>query len=271
MLTGNISLREDLLGKATMLRMIPTVSSIVGRVLELVSDTDSSFDDLNDVIKYDQSITAKIIGISNSAYYCRGIPIYTLKRAMLVIGFEETKRIVMCLLFMNEMLKGLKLKERDFVDLWKHSAHVACAARTLSKKMLVDDPQKVFTVALLHDIGKTVLYINVDDYHAMLKRATEKAKDLVAMEKELYGIDHQEIGYAIGVKWHFPEEFLYAIRYHHAEGPDRYNNLLKLVRAADNFVLSTNKDLGPEGFILLNEKETIIAEMQKIVDFLQVE
>jgi putative nucleotidyltransferase with HDIG domain len=268
MLTTGI--REDLLGKATMLKVIPTVSSIVERVLGLISSTDSSFNDLNDVIKYDQSISSKIISIANSAYYSRGVEVFSLQRAMMTIGFEEVKKIVMCLLFMNDILKSLNLKGKDLVDLWKHSAYVACAARALSKKMLVEDPQKVFTISLLHDIGKTVLYINAENYHTVLKNAVEKAKDLAAMEKELYGIDHQEIGYAIGVKWRFPEEFLYAIRYHHENSSDKYDNLLKLVRASDNFALSANKDTGPEGFILLNEKDAIVAEMKKIVDFLQV-
>jgi len=265
-----IEVRADLLGRATMLKVIPTVSSIVDKALGLISNNDSSFNDLSDVIKYDQSISSKIISIANSAYYSRGVEVYSLQRAMMTIGFEEVKKIVMCLLFMNDMLKSLNLKGRDLIDLWKHSAYVACAARTLSKKMLVEDPQKIFTISLLHDIGKTVLYINAENYHAVLKKATEKGKDLAAMEKELYGIDHQEIGYAIGVKWRFPEEFLYAIRYHHGS-TDKYDNLLKLVRAADSFALATNTDLGPEGFILLNEKEAITAEMQKIVDFLQVE
>jgi putative nucleotidyltransferase with HDIG domain len=265
-----VDVRADLLGRATMLKVIPTVSSIVDKALGLISNNDSSFNDLSDVIKYDQSISSKIISIANSAYYSRGIEVFSLQRAMMTIGFEEVKKIVMCLLFMNDMLKSLNLKGKDLVDLWKHSAYVACAARTLSKKMLVEDPQKIFTISLLHDIGKTVLYINAENYHAVLKKATEKGKDLAAMEKELYGIDHQEIGYAIGVKWRFPEEFLYAIRYHHG-GTDKYDNLLKLVIAADSFALATNTDLGPEGFILLNEKEAITEEMQKIVDFLEVE
>jgi len=269
MLTTDI--REDLLGKATMLKVIPTVSSIVEKVLGLISSPDSSFHDLSDVIKYDQSISSKIISIANSAYYSRGVEVFSLQRAMMTIGFEEVKKIVMCLLFMNDILKSLKLKGKDLVDLWKHSAYVACATRALSKKMLVEDPQKAFTVSLLHDIGKTVLYINADNYHAVLKQTVEKAKDLAALERETYGIDHQEIGYAIGVKWRFPEEFLYAIRYHHESGPDKYESLLKLVKASDNFALSANKDPGPEGFILLNEKEAILAELKKIIEFLRVE
>jgi putative nucleotidyltransferase with HDIG domain len=266
------TIRDNLIGKATMLKVIPTVSNIVDKVLDVISlKIDASVNDLYDVIKYDQSISSKIISIANSAYYSRGIEIYSLQRAMLVIGFEEVKKIVMCLLFMNNILKTLNLKGRNLINLWKHSAYVACSARILSEKMLLEDPQKVFTISLLHDIGKTVMYMGVDNYHAILKEAVAKAKDVAGIEKELFGVDHQELGYTIGVKWHFPEEFLYAIRYHHENDADKYDNLLKLVSAADNFALEANADPGPEGFILLNEKETIMAEMYKIVEFLNIE
>ena len=212
-------IRENLISKATMLKVIPTVSNIVDKVLDVISlQEDSSVADLGEVIKYDQSISSKIISIANSAYYSRGVEIYSLQRAMLVIGFEEVKKIVMCLLFMNDILKSLNLRGKNLVSLWKHSAFVACAARTLSEKMLLEDPQKVFTISLLHDIGKTVMYMSVENYHGMLKEAVAKAKDLAEVEREMFGVDHQEIGYTIGVKWHFPEEFLYAIRYHHESG-----------------------------------------------------
>ena len=265
-------IRENLIDRATMLKVIPTVSNIVDKVLDVISlKEDSSVNDLNDVIKYDQSISSKIISIANSAYYSRGIEIFSLQRAMLVIGFEEVKKIVMCLIFMNDILKSLRLKRRNLVSLWKHSAYVACAARTLSERMLTEDPQKVFTISLLHDIGKAVMYMNVDNYDAMLKEAVLKAKDLAEAEREMFGVDHQEIGYTIGVKWHFPEEFLYAIRYHHEEGTDKYDNLLRLVRAADNFALETNADPGPEGLILLNEREAIMTEMNGIIEFLHID
>jgi putative nucleotidyltransferase with HDIG domain len=268
----NEAARADLLGRATMLKVIPTVSSIVEKALGLVSDPDSTFSDLTEVVRYDQSISSKIISIANSAYYSRGVEVFNLQRAMMTIGFEEVKKIIMCLIFMNDVLKNLKMKGKDLVELWRHSALVACAAKALSKRMLMEDPQKVFTVSLLHDIGKTVLYMNEEQYPAMLREASMKGKALDVMEKEVFGIDHQEIGYVIGIKWRFPEEFLYAMRYHHEDRTmDKFNNLLTLVRAADNFALPSRREPGPEGFILHEEKEAITEEVRKIVDFLQVE
>jgi putative nucleotidyltransferase with HDIG domain len=264
-------IRDNLLDKATTLKVIPTVSNVVDRVLSIISNDDSSFSDLTDVIKYDQSISSKIISIANSAFYSRGVEIFSLQRAMITIGFEEVKKIVMCLVFMNDILKKMKLKGSDLLDLWKHSALVACAARALSRKMLIEDPQKVFTISLLHDIGKTILYMSAENYTGILSEANAKGKPIHLIEKEKFGIDHQEIGYAVGVKWRFPEEFLYVIRYHHETGGlEKYSNLLRLVRAAENFAVSSSKDPGPEGFILFNEKAVIMGEMKKIMEFLQI-
>ncbi len=264
-------LRDNLLDKATTLKVIPTVSNVVDKVLGIISNDDSSFSELTDVIKYDQSISSKIISIANSAFYSRGVEIFSLQRAMITIGFEEVKKIVMCLVFMNDILKKMKLKGSDLFTLWKHSSLLACAARALSKKMHIEDAEKVFTISLLHDIGKTVLYMSVDNYAATISEANAKGKAINLVEKERFGIDHQEIGYAIGVKWRFPEEFLYAIRYHHeTRTQEKYTNLLRLVRAAENFAVSSNKDPGPEGFILINEKATIMDEMKKIMEFLQI-
>ncbi len=266
-----VQTRDALLDKATTLKVMPTVSSVVDRVLAIISNDNSSFRDLTDVIKYDQSISSKIISIANSAFYSRGVEVFSLQRAMIIIGFEEVKRIVTCLVFMNDILKKLKLKNSDILDLWKHSALVACAGRFLSRKMLVEDPEKVFTIALLHDIGKTVLAMSIDNYNAVINEAIAKGKAVHLVEREKFGIDHQEIGYTIGIKWRFPEEFLYVIRYHHeTRTMEKYDNLLRLVRAADNFAVSSNKDPGPEGFILLSEKAVIIEEMKKIMNFLQI-
>jgi putative nucleotidyltransferase with HDIG domain len=264
--------REELLGKATGLKVIPTLNNIIDRVFSVLWDKNSAFRDLADVIKYDQAITSKVISIANSAYYSRGIEIFSLQRAMLNIGFEEVKSIVMGLLFAENTLKKIwKLKEEDLLALWKHSVHVASAARLLSEKTVTEDPQKVYTISLLHDIGKIIFYIGAPNYGTVVREAQARGKELDIVEREIFGIDHQEIGYVISVKWRFPEEFSYVIRNHHGDtGDARFGSLLKLVRTANRFAISSNADLGPEGYILLREQDTITKEMEKIMDFLQL-
>jgi putative nucleotidyltransferase with HDIG domain len=265
------NLREELIDKAKTLRVMPTLHSIIERLFVILDDKNSSFSDLNDVIKYDQAISSKIISIANSAYYSRGVEIFSLQRAMITMGFEEVKNIVMCLLFVENILKELKLRSDVLLELWKHSVFVACAARTLAGRIFSEDPQKVFTVALLHDIGKVIFYITIEDYNELVAEAHSKGKPLSKEERAIYGTDHEELGYILSVKWQFPEEFSQVIRYHHdGKVADKHEPLLKLVRAADRFSTASVHDSDPETFILLKERDGIIKEMEKIMNFFQL-
>ncbi len=262
--------REQLINQASEIKVIPTLDSIVNRVFAVLGNNNSSFNDLSDVVKYDQAISSKIISIANSAYYSRGIEIFNLQRAMLTIGFEEVRSIVSCILLMEGIIKMLKLKEDDLLDLWKHSIEVASAARLLAERLCIEDPQKAYTASLLHDIGKIVFYLSVPDYGEMLKE-TKGTGDIVALERDRFGIDHQETGYIIAVKWKFPHDFARVIRGHHGDhNPDQQDSLLRVVNASDRFFTRTLSGQSTEAFILDKEKSAITLEVEKIMEFLQL-
>jgi HD-like signal output (HDOD) protein len=93
--------------------------------------------------------------------------------------------------------------------------------------------------------------------------------DIALIEKAAFGIDHQEIGYFMAVKWRFPEEFAEVIRGHHSK-PDGGNRLLDLVKVADKFIENPKADLGAEGMILDKEKGRIAEETKRISALLGV-
>lgn len=263
--------REKLINQAGEIKVIPTLNAIVDRVFKVLGNNNSSFNDLSDVVKYDQAISSKIISIANSAYYSRGVEIFNLQRAMLTIGFEEIRGIVTCLLLMENIMKKLRLREEDLLALWKHSIGVACAARILSERMLVEDPQKMFTASLLHDIGKIVFYLAVPDYGELFREAKTADTDIVVLERDHFGVDHQEIGYIIAVKWKFPHDFAQIIHHHHGGGKgDGRDVMFRIVNIADRFVLNDAVPQSTEVFILEKERNTIAFEVEKIMKFLQL-
>jgi putative nucleotidyltransferase with HDIG domain len=197
------------------------------------------------------------------------VKVGNLERAMIVIGFEEIKNIVTCLAYLKEILNRWKLSQQDLAQLWSHSVAVAYAARILGSKTMVDEPEKAFTVSILHDIGKVIFYTFGDEYRKMAEEAHKGGKDIIALEKETFGIDHQEVGYVMSVRWRFPEEFSAVIRGHHGKR-DGKNGLLDLVRVADAFADNRDGDLGAEGLILQGEKEQIERETKRISELLGV-
>ena len=264
-------MRGNIQNRATELKVIPTLNTIIAKVFTILNDRDSSFSDLSDVVQHDQAISSKVISIANSAYYSRGMEICSLQRAMINIGFEEAKGIIMCIVFMENMLKQLKLREEDIFALWSHSIYVACASKVLSEKLLIEDPQKVYTAGLLHDLGKVVFYMDAADYGEMLKQASASGKSVIQMENENFGTDHQAAGYSIAVKWKFPPEFTEVIRHHHEnETGKRHGELIHLVGIADRFSGAPHTVPDREGFILLKEKDAIASEMKSIMDLLRM-
>ena len=259
------AIREQLLTKAKTLKVLPTLSTVVGRVFEVLNDKNGSFKELVDIVRHDPAISSKIISIANSAYYCRGVKIMSLQRAMIIIGLEELKYIVTCLVFLEGILRKLALKDDDLRELWGHSVYVAYAARALSANTLTEEPEKIFTLALLHDIGKVILYMYLDDYRALTKVCRGKPKDLCTEERSRFGVDHQEIGHYMSVKWRLPSEFGSIIRYHHEnDSVGECETLLRIIRTADLFAESPDADLGMDGLILLRDKEIIDKETERI-------
>ena len=269
-MTDHLS-REALIGKASDLKVIPTLNGIMEKVLQILGNNNSSFNELARVAQYDQAICSKIISIANSAYYSRGVEVFELQRAMLTIGFEEVRGIITCLMFVENILKKLKLKEQDLFALWKHSIKVAYGAKILSERMLIGDSQKVYTISLLHDIGKIVFYLTSKEYGEIVETLKINGKDLAELERETFGVDHQELGYIIAIKWTFPDDFAQVIRHHH---DIRSNNgsdaLSRLVNGANMFARSALDPRSPEGFILEKEKGNIDQEVEKIMEFLQL-
>jgi putative nucleotidyltransferase with HDIG domain len=263
------ALRDEVLARAETGKVLPTLNSVITELFRIMHDRNSSFSQVFNIVKYDQAISSKIISIANSAYYARGCKILNLERAMIVIGLEEVQNIIVCLAFLKEMLQRWKLSQHDLADLWRHSLGVACAARALSAKTLAEDPETAFTVSILHDIGKIIFYTYGEEYQKLVLLARRTGRDLCALEKEAFGIDHQEVGYFIAVKWRFPEEFCAVVGGHHGmpQGEDR---LLDIVRVADAFMDNPAADLGAEGIILQGEKERILGETKRVSELLGV-
>jgi putative nucleotidyltransferase with HDIG domain len=263
------AIRDELLARAETGKVLPTLNSVISELLRIMNDRNSSFNQIFNIVKYDQAISSKIISIANSAYYARGCKILNLERAMIVIGLEEIQNIVVCLAFLKEMLQRWKLSQRDLATLWKHSLGVAYAARVLSTKTLAEDPEKAFTVSILHDIGKIIFSTYGDEYQRLVLLARKTGRDLCTLEQETFGIDHQEVGYFMAVKWRFPEEFCAVIRGHHGK-PDGEDRLLDIVRVADAFIDNPAADLGAEGIILQGENDRILNETARISELLGV-
>ena len=90
---------EDVKNKVS--ESLPTDSSIVGKVIKTIHDRSSSAADLAAIIEHDPPLTAKILKVANSAYYGSSTKITSLKRSVVILGFDTVKELVSTIAMVN--------------------------------------------------------------------------------------------------------------------------------------------------------------------------
>ncbi len=216
-------------------RDLPAMPLVAAKVLELSSDPNTSAQKLQQVIADDQAMTARILKIANSAMYSCSRKIKTLTEAIVMLGFNSIRSLVVTsaarnLYNTNSSKTGLK--ERL---LWEHSIGTAFACRILAQEHAPNLTEEAFLAGLMHDIGKLVLNQKVPrEFDEIVQVVYNENKDFHTTEKEILGFDHTHVGALLVNKWKLSPVLEEAIRHHHdqlALSPD--NKLLVLLVLAN--------------------------------------
>ena len=195
---------------------IPAFPATIQKVTQLLRDDDYAVSDVVNVIKYDQSVAANILKISNSAYFGARQKITTIHEAVVYLGQQQLIRAVQT----SGISKYFKKIGVGYFTqakyLWEHSVAVALMSQILSKKIYGREDPVLYTAALLHDVGKIIMGIYV---HESFEQINNRVKDgkcsFLEAEEEIIGIDHAALGGRIATHWNFPTEIRDAIAYHH--------------------------------------------------------
>ena len=79
--------------KVYAIRDLPTLPVIAQKVLTLADDDETSAEKLTAMISSDQSLSVKVLGLANTAYYGYRAKIGTIRHAVIVIGTNMLKQL----------------------------------------------------------------------------------------------------------------------------------------------------------------------------------
>jgi len=228
---------------------LPSLPQIVVRVMELTEDPDSTAFDINEVLRQDQNMTAQVLRMANSIYYGYSRRIATVTDAIVLIGFNAVRSIVLAASVSKILKKELSGYAMGEGELWNHSQCAAVFARLLAKKKKIRAVELAYTATLLHDIGKLVLNSYVSEtYQDVLKIVNEEKITFDEAEHRVFGFSHPVVGGKVAEKWNLPGDLVEAITCHHhplqAEANPR---LTSIVHVADAATLQMGMGLGVDG------------------------
>jgi putative nucleotidyltransferase with HDIG domain len=214
---------------------MPVIPEVAAKILSIAEEKlDISFKDLEDIIKVDPGLTAKILKIANSALYARQREIKSLQMAITLLGFKNLKSLVLLVTASGTFSRFQN--DPFFQYFWKHSILTAFLARHMAirckRKEVAED---CFIGALLHDIGQVALY-NADRqrYQPAVAALIEGEVPVEEIEERIYGADHREIGASLLSKWSFPDIYVDAAREHYSINvTSAHKALIFIVSTAD--------------------------------------
>ncbi|MEO7425365.1 MAG: HDOD domain-containing protein [Fibrobacteria bacterium] len=225
---------------------LPTLPTVIAKMLELVDNPKTSASSLSNLIMRDQVLTAKILKMANSSFYAFPRQIATVKLALVVLGFENVKEMALSLSVFNSF-KGENNKHFDTSLFWQHSVSVGACTRMLARETCYRLAGEAFVAGLLHDIGKVVLNQYLPQEFAQIQTLIfEGGRACDDAELEVLGVTHAEVGAWLAERWNLPVILVEAIRYHqHPDQCPRNAELPLLVYLGD--YLSVKCNLGKSG------------------------
>lgn len=227
---------------------LPPFPAVIHKVLSLLQDPLVSAERIVEVVRYDQSITANVLKVCNSALIGGTQKVSSLKDALVRIGNKQLVRVVLSAGGSDVLQKEVAGYGLEPGALWRHSVLCALLCESLCDVVDYGRKDKAFTAGLLHDVGKVLLNEFVGMEYAKIRDAAMAANfTFLDAESGILGVNHAEAGGRIGVAWNFDEELVNAIRYHHDPANGETSRLLFLVHFSDVLCLTSGIGGGADG------------------------
>jgi putative nucleotidyltransferase with HDIG domain len=198
--------------------ILPTPPKLYHRMLEMIASPNISLEKIGGVIEEDPAMAAKILRLVNSAAFGLQINVTRASDAVMYLGLETTKAMILIAHTMSSF-NAVERVKFPMEKLIKHSFTTARYARWIARVECPrgQTPDQAFTAGLLHDIGKLLLAANQGEAYARtIEYARKETFTLRQAERDFFGANHAELGGALLSAWGLPQPIVEAVALHHA-------------------------------------------------------
>jgi diguanylate cyclase (GGDEF)-like protein len=193
---------------------LPTLPTVASEIITLTAREDTTLSDIADLVSKDIALSAKILKVSNSAFYSFAQQISSINQAVSILGINAVRSLVLSFSFIS-MRGGKQKSQFDFEKFWKNSLASAVASKLILEHVNGADTEEIFICGLLQNLGELILARTFPkEYDEVLKKISEEHNALTT-EEEQFGTGHDVIGYEVAKNWGFPEILLLPILHHH--------------------------------------------------------
>lgn len=195
------------------LRSLPSLPHVYHSLLAELEDSEGAGAAIARLVSQDPGLSVKVLQLANSPLFGHGYLINHPMDAVLCLGTEMIKAIVLSQAIFKHYAE-LKHPEIDLTQLWNHSWDVAQLARYCCREKHLPSAQaeEAFLAGLLHEVGRLIL---VESYPDLFQTACEDARArqsaLVPCLLETFKATPAQISAYLLELWGMPGEVISAV------------------------------------------------------------
>lgn len=129
---------------------------VLPRLQRLLADPNAGLFEVVELVRLDPALTARVVQVSNSAWFGRGSACGTIEEAVNRVGFHEVHRLVATAAASAVVVQSLSAYGLDDKAMWRESVACAFAAELLAARA-GEDTAEAYTIGLLHAVGRVAI------------------------------------------------------------------------------------------------------------------
>ena len=179
----------------------------------LLSKMNTLPEDVVGLLRLDSNLSLRVLKLANSAAFSVGRPSDTIDDAVIRLGYNQISEIVATLAASDLLRAELELYRMDSGQLLYESLATAIASTSFNQiANFGDGCEVIFTVGLLHALGKPILNDYMLKHHASVLKNSKHREFLPEQERALFGIDFSQVSAAALSKWNFSAHFVRLVK-----------------------------------------------------------
>jgi HD-like signal output (HDOD) protein len=210
--------RETLLHVA---KSLPAAPRILAELGHLLLDPSTDMGEVTALLRRDTALTARIIRISNSAFYNTGQPYAALEDALARVGYMEVYRLTGLAAMSQSVDRPLALYGVSGAQVRENSLLTALVAELLAPQVGLD-ARLAYTAGLLRSLGKIVFDgLTRSGVIRGAYYSGTAAGPVAQWETGIAGMNNCDAAAVVLAEWRFPAETIAGIRDHYLLGIER--------------------------------------------------
>lgn len=243
-------------------REFPTLPTIFTALQNAISNPDTNIDKVAEIIERDQASVAKLLKLANSSVFGFRSRITSVHQAILYLGFEEVKNLLLTL----KIITLFKSKHQDHnlitpTDFWEHSIATGVISRFIGLNIGMKTSETLFISGVVHNIGRLLLLISYpEEYSQVIDFHRTNKVTLIEAERKIFGVSNAVVGELLSQKWKLPIQISDVIKnYFVGFVGDKINLNAAVVHIAD--ISASMFELGSSGTYYVQQPNRSVWEI----------